>query len=97
MNMEKVMVNGSPVDYSPLPEHMQDGMRRYIENGIEPGGFMMSVLCNDFMGAVGRADSINKARLADYAQWLYMCAPPACFGSREKVVAWIGKHNAAHV
>lgn len=87
--MSTVMVNGSPVDYSGLPEHMQGGMQRYIENGIEAGSFMMAVLENDLMGAFGRADSINAARIKDFCSFLYNNAPPACFGSREKVRAWI--------
>ncbi len=63
--MEAVMVNGSPVDYSPLPEHMQDGMRRYIENGIEGGSFMMAVLCNDLMGAIVVVDRKGDKREFD--------------------------------
>ena len=84
-----VMVNGEPVDYSGLPGHMQDAMQRYIENGIEPGSFLSAVLCNDFMGAVGRADYINRKCLPDYATWLYNNAPPASFGSRDKFIAWM--------
>ena len=88
-----VTVNGEPVDYSGLPEHMQDGMRRYIENGLEPGSFLAAVLCNDFIGAVGKADHINEARLKDYTIWLYNCAPPACFGSKQNYLAWIKSRN----
>ena len=84
-----VMVDGKPVDYSGLPDHMQDAMKNYIEHGIEPGSFLSAVLCNDFMGAVGRADHINRHCLADYAMWLHNYAPPACFGSGEKFVAWL--------
>lgn len=89
MKTNAIMVNGEPVDYSGLPEHMQQAMEYYIEHGIEPGSFLMAVLSNDFMGAVGKADHINQARLVDYAKWLYNCAPPACFGSKDKVRGWI--------
>ncbi len=91
--MEQILVNGSAVDYSELPEHMQGAMRRYVENGIEPGGFLTAVLCNDLMRAIGRADSINKGRIHDYVTWLYNSAPPSCFGSEEKVTAWIAKRT----
>lgn len=87
--MKELTVNGRPIDYSELPEHMRGAMQRYMEHGIEPGSFLMSVLSNDFMGAVGRADSTNKHRLADYATWLYNFAPPASFGSPAKVDAWV--------
>lgn len=92
--MDTVMVNGAPVDYSDLPEHMQGAMQRYIDNGIEPGGFLTAVLCNDLMRAIGRADSINRGRIHDYVTWLYNNAPPSCFGSEEKVDAWMIKRIA---
>jgi len=90
----ELIVNGRPLDYSELPEHMQGAMQRYMENGIEPGSFLMAVLSNDFMGAVGRADSTNRLNLAAYASWLYNCAPPASFGSRENVEAWIDSRQS---
>jgi hypothetical protein len=80
----------SDIDYSELPEHMRDGMRRYLEKGIEPGGFLLAVLENDFMGAVTRADPVNLHRLLDYVHWLYHHAPPASYGNRQKVRDWIG-------
>ena len=76
------------INYSILPEHMQDGMRRWIEHGIPAGSFMMSVLCNDLIGALGRADSINIERLRSYGTFLYSEAPSECHGSPEKVAAW---------
>lgn len=90
----EILVDGQPVDYSGLPEHMQDAMRLYMERGIEPGSFLAAVLCNDFMGAIGHADSINAVRLRDYAIWLHNYAPPASFGSREKYAAWVRFRNA---
>jgi len=85
-----VTVNGRPIDYSPLPEHMQDGMQMYIEYRIEPGSFLTAVLENDLMGALGKADDINKHRLYDYGLWLYNEAPAGCFGSVEAVREWLG-------
>ena len=76
-------------NYDKLPGHMQDGMRLYIERGIDAGSFMMAVLCNDLMGACGKADHINRERLFDYCNFLYNEAPSSCFGSPGKVAAWI--------
>jgi hypothetical protein len=73
--------------YTLLPEHMQAGMLRWIENGVLPGDFLQAVLRNEFAEAVSRADTINGARLISYAHFLYT-APPACWGSKEKVEAW---------
>ena len=88
-----ILVNGDPIDYSDLPEHMQDAMRRYMANGIQPGSFLTAVLANDFMGAVGRADAINSARLRDYAVWLYNHAPRGSFGSPEQVKQWMKEQS----
>lgn len=74
-------------DYSVLPEHMREGMQRYIEHGIVPGSFLRSVLENDLMGALKNADDINLHRLPDYGRFLYNDMPTAIFGSPKKVKA----------
>jgi len=75
-------------DYSGLPEHMRPGMQRYLEHGIIPGSFLLAVLENDLMGAAGKADAVNLARLADYARFLYSEAPRGSYGSSEDVREW---------
>lgn len=82
----------STINYELLPEHMREGMRRYIEHGILPGSFLRAVLTNDLMEACGQADDINLARLADYARFLYNYAPRGAYGSKENVAEWI-KHR----
>ena len=89
--MKAILVNGEPIDYSGLPDHMQDGMRRYIENHVEPGSFLLSVLSNDLFGACERADYINRYRLFDIVQWLYCYAPAGSWGCTEAVKAWLKK------
>jgi hypothetical protein len=84
------------IDYSMLPEHMRDGMRRYVEHGIRPGDFQYLVLCNDFVHALGHADAINTARIVDYAKFLYLELPMDCWGSEEKVRTWIQARWLAH-
>lgn len=77
------------INYDGLPEHMRHGMQTYIEAHEEPGGFLMAVLENDFMEACGRADEENLMRLHDYAIFLYNKVPATCWGSKEKVKAWL--------
>ncbi len=72
-----------------LPNHMQDGMRRYIEKGIPPGSFLEAVLSNDLMGALAKADATNQYALPAYGRYIYNNVPSACHGSSEKVDAWI--------
>lgn len=75
--------------YDRLPGHMQAGARRYIEQGLEPGHFLRNVLANDLVGAVSRADSVNKQSLPEWAMWLHNDIPSGAWGSEEKVIRWI--------
>lgn len=77
------------INYSRLPEHMRDGFRRYIEDGIPGGSFMTAVLSNDLMGAFQRADDINRDHMFDTCAFLHNEAPRGCFGSPEHVKDWI--------
>lgn len=78
-------------NYEILPAHMRDVMQRYIENRLEPGGFLRAVLENDLVGSVMRADEINLERMYDYCLFLYNEAPSICWGSPEKVQAWLDR------
>ena len=91
----KILVNGKEIDYGRLPEHMQDGMRLYIEHGIEPGSFLTAVLSNDLMGALSKADDINRHCLLDYGMFLYNNAPSRSFGSRQAVKEWLESFKAS--
>lgn len=75
-------------NYAILPEHMRDGARLYIENGIPPGGFMRAIMANDFLYAAGKADHINIESFKDWAIFIYNEAPRECHGSYEVVDAW---------
>lgn len=77
------------IDYTGLPEHIQGAMQRYVEHRLHPGSFLTAVLSNDFIGAVQRADDINKERLVDIATWVWQELPIACWGSEEKVSRWL--------
>lgn len=72
-----------------VPEHVQGGLRRYVEHRIEPGGFLLAVLTNDLRESVGRADHICLPAIPDIISWLYNKAPGTCWGSPEKVTSWL--------
>lgn len=72
-----------------VPQHMQGGIRRYLLNGIPPGGFLTAVLENNLMEAFGRADAVNRAAMFGWCQFIYGYAPAGCHGSPAKVSAWI--------
>lgn len=77
-----------------LPDHMKDGVSMYILQGIEPGGFLMSVLANDLKGAAGRADNLNRTRLFEWASFIVNYMPASSQGSIEEVNRWISHRGA---
>lgn len=76
-------------EYADFPERMRESIRRYVLDGIMPGLFLQSVIANDLLGAVCRADNVNAPLLKQYAQWFHNVAPMSCCGSRDKLLAWI--------
>lgn len=72
-----------------IPEHMREGVKLYIEQGVRPGSFLAAVVCNDLKEAIGNADSINRERLADIVTFFYTYAPAACWGSPKAMKDWM--------
>ena len=72
-----------------IPDRMMPGLERYINEGVPPGHFLTAVLNNDLMDACGRADDENSKNIRAYCGYLYNEAPIGCYGSPEKVKAWI--------
>lgn len=76
-------------DWTLIPEHMREGLRRYLDDGVPPGSFLHAVLANDLVEAFIRADPVNRGRAGDYAAFLWRHAPANAWGSHEAVAAWI--------
>ena len=76
-------------NYPAIPDHTRGAIERYIFNRYEPGGFLMSVLSNDLMGAVARADSENVRAIKDICQFIYNEIPSTAWGSPKKVAEWL--------
>lgn len=74
-----------------IPDHTLGALNRYVERGLEPGGFLMSVLCNDLFGAVSRADETNLASLKDICMYVHWEIPADCWGNENKVRAYMKK------
>lgn len=74
-----------------IPQHMVGGVKRYILDGIPPGGFLTALLSNDFMGAAHKADDENAACLMGWARFLYNHVPGGSFGSPACFNAWLDK------
>ena len=70
---------------------MQGGLIRYFNNRIPPGDFLIAVLENNLVEAVGRADEENVHCLKAYTMWLYNVPPgrPNGWGSPAAVNKWL--------
>lgn len=76
-----------------IPSRMWGGIARYIIDHIEPGDFLVNVAQNDLCGACRCADDENQLLLFDYVKFFYNHAPSACWGTPERVEAWLAdKH-----
>ena len=68
---------------------LKETLDRYAKDKIPTGGFLRAVLANDFMEAIGRADSDNINNLYDIANYIYNNMPIACHGSYKIVDEWL--------
>lgn len=72
-----------------IPEYMWSGIDLYLEYGIKPGYFLTAIITNDFINAVSYADGENVKNLPAYANFFYNHVPSTCWGSKEKMEAWM--------
>ena len=72
-----------------IPGHMLGGIVRYLMRGIEPGGFLTAVICNNLVQSYQRADEENKHAMYNYADALYNVFPSGSWGSEAKFNEWI--------
>lgn len=78
-------------DYHRIPQGVRDALDRYVTHGISPGSFTRAVLENDLFEALGRGDLESTAALPAICGYVYNELPSDCWGSPEKVVAWIAE------
>ena len=82
---------GSP-ELAGLDLALREGLRRYLEDRIETGGFLRRCLENDFAGAVGRAHPhLDGSQFRLIAELLNSGFPAIAWGSPEKVAAWLAE------
>lgn len=72
-----------------IPADILDSLKLYVDAHRPVGSFLMKVLCNDLRGAIERGDEWSVHNLSAYVAWLYNEAPKQCWGSPERVEAWL--------
>lgn len=72
-----------------IPDRMMGGIRRYIDDRIKPGQFLIAVICNDLSDAVGQADDENMDNLPAYVAYFHNESPSTCWGSKKKMEEWL--------
>lgn len=68
-----------------------ESLENYRDYGIPTGDFLSAVLTNDLLRAVHHGDYENLRDLVEIVRYLYNDFPIDCWGSKEKVKAWIEK------
>jgi len=76
-------------DLKNLDPKLKESLDRYARDHIECGGFLSFALENNFMEAVCRADDNSLQQLQEIALYIYNDLPAQCWGSKEKVKAWL--------
>ena len=76
-----------------IPHRMRQSLIGYVNKHHDVGDFLHAVISNDLAEAVGRADVENIQVIPAYVNFLWNCAPMACWGSAAKYQNWT--NNAA--
>jgi hypothetical protein len=72
-----------------INDFMLRRLKAYVEHGECVGQFLTAVLENKLCEAVGLADENNLHNLPAYVGYLCNQAPQGCWGSPERVKAWL--------
>jgi len=73
----------------------KDAIDRYVKERIPTGDFLYEVLTNNLKESFILADEENKRDLEEIVLYCYNCIPGICWGSKEKVKAWLEREDAS--
>jgi len=76
-------------DGSLIEPRFKEAIAGYVEHHQRPGGFLTAVLSNDLIRAIGHADDYALDNLPHIVSYIYNEIPSGCWGSPEKVDAWL--------
>lgn len=78
-------------DFTRIPKTTMNDIIEYVHYRTHPSGFLEKLLSNDLKGAFGWADIENREAMFDIVSFLWNYAPAYCWGSPERVKAWLGE------
>lgn len=76
-----------------IPERTAQGLKRYVEDRIPPGGFLMAVLENRLLETYQRADGENRGVIPEIVNYIYTHLPYDCWGSKKAVEKWLNREE----
>ncbi len=82
-----------PHEYHLIPPGVREAIDSFVRDGYSPGSFTRAMLENNLFEAIGRADYDSMAALPAICGYVYNEVPSLCWGSPEKVQAWIVAHE----
>ena len=72
-----------------VPESIVDDLNAYVKERTISSSFLLACLENNLMGAISQADANNLKCLVSIMRYIYWELPGNCWGSKEKVAAWL--------
>lgn len=76
-------------DSSKIEQRFKESIDRYVSQRIPTGGFLMAVLENNLVEAIGTADTEAMDNIRHIVCYLYNEVPSNCWGNKEKVKNWL--------
>lgn len=82
------LIEATPADWATVPAHLHEGIRRWVDDGIVPGGFLQAVICNDLYIATSVSGYSSESKLPEIVRFFVWCVPAACWGSPDALKSW---------
>jgi hypothetical protein len=78
-----------------VPNHLRDGLIRYLIDRIPPGGFLQHVIAGDLFAAAAREEPTGA--IGPVARFLLLDTPNQSHGSPARLAEWVGPERAARL
>ncbi len=82
-------------DYENIPKLLMEGLTRYVEDRVPTGSFLRAVLENDLHQACMTGTAASLIHMPALSRFIYNETPEECWGSKEKVEAWLKNEKDA--